>query len=276
MLPAHAHGMHRTIPFLLLLCCAGCGGGSLTLEGTLAEPAGATEVWVFGRPERVPVENGAFRIEDVEGDTIELRFVTGDDRHARMVVHDLPDGGSLRLDGVWFADEVAFPARAEGGSGRPLVVNGLRMAGAGAVPENVNLPGTVLAVAEDGDALVMRPDDASLPDLDVLITPASVVRTIDGDAVDPDGLEFGDSLRVSGIGEGGRVIAAEVMVSRRVAADADDGGEDRAEVDGAVEATRSPEPVAREAAVAPAERAGPGRSDGRGNGKGRGRGKGRD
>ena len=269
--------MRRSLPLLLLLC-AGCGGGSLTLEGTLADSTAATEVWALGRPERVPVENGAFRIEAVEGDTIELRFVTGEDRQARMVVHDMPDGGTVRLDGVWFEDEVAFPTRADGGDGRPLVVNGIRMARADAVPENVNLAGTVLAVDGDGDALVLRPDDASLPDLDVLITPAAVVRTADGDLVEVERLEFGDSLRVSGIGQGGRVIAAEIMVSRRVAAGDDEDGAAREAVEGEGdgEAADAPSPAARSTPVARVEPAPAERSNGRGNAKGKGKGRGRD
>ena len=269
----------RLILPLILLCAAGCGGGSVTLEGTLADAASATEVWAMGRPERIAVENGAFRIEEVEGDTIELRFVTGEDRQARMVLHDLPDGGTLRLDGVWFADEVAFPSRAAGGEGRPLVVNGLRMAGPERIPQDVNLAGTVLAVADDGDALVMRPADASLPDLDVLITPASVVRTIDGDLVEAERLEFGDSLRVSGIGEGGRVIAAEIMVSRRSAVDEDarrdegeddDGGARRAD-----EASRAA-PLARAAPVPRVDDERRGRSSEKGSEKGKGKGRGKD
>ena len=113
----------RPILPIILLSLAGCGGGTLTIEGTLADSTEATEVWALGRPERVPVVNGAFRLEKVEGDTLELRFTTGDDAHAIMVLHDLPDGGSVRVDGIWFADEAAFPGRVSGAR-NPLVVTG--------------------------------------------------------------------------------------------------------------------------------------------------------
>jgi hypothetical protein len=282
MLPALRRSMLRIIPVLLLVLAA-CGGGSLTVEGTLADSTAATEVWAVGRPERVPLANGAFRLERVEGDTLELRFTTGGGSQASMLLHDLPDGGTLRIDGIWFADEVAFPDGVDGGAGGPVVVNGLRMAGSDAIPENANLAGTVLAVADDGDALVLRPADHSLPDVNVLITPAAVVRTIDGDLVDPAQLQFGDSLRVSGIGQGGYVMAAEILVSRRVAANDEDGallpparsaGESGNET-GAMAVGAAPvpraAPVREENAKAEVEE---GRGKGRGNGRGNARGRG--
>jgi hypothetical protein len=221
MLPAHARRMRALLP-LLLLALSACGGGSLAIEGTLADSTGAAEVWAVGRPERVELASGAFRVDGVDGDTLELRFTRGDGPDARMLLHDLPSRGTLRIDGIWFAGELAFPSRVAANGGGPLTVNGLRMAGPEAVPSNVNVAATVLAVSGDGDALVVRPVNASLPDLDVVVTPAAVVRTIDGDLVAADQLQFGDSLRISGIGQGGHVIAAEIMVSRRVAANDDD------------------------------------------------------
>ena len=153
------------------------------------------------------------------------------------------------------------------------------MASADAIPQDVNVPGTVLAVSDDGDALVVRPTDTAMPDLNVLVTPASVVRTIDGDLVEPDQLEFGDSLRVSGIGESGHVIAAEIMVARRVAANDDDDEASRAPDQ---EDEDEPEVVAPAPAVRPAAVVREGspprvepRGKGKGNGNGRGKGKGR-
>jgi hypothetical protein len=268
--------MRRILP-ILLVSLAGCGGGTLTIDGTLADSTEATEVWALGRPERVPVVDGAFRLEKVEGDTIELRFTTGDDAQARMVLHDLPRGGRVRVDGIWFADEVAFAGRVSGAR-RPLVVNGLRMAPAEAIPEGVNVPGTVLAVSDDGDAMVVRPVDASLPDLKVLVTPASVVRTIDGDLVEPDQLEFGDSLRISGIGQGGHVMAAEIMVARRVAANDEDDEASAApaqeygdEVEVVAAAPVRPVTLVREAPRPREEPGGKAKRKGNERGKGKGR-----
>ncbi|MBW3631356.1 MAG: hypothetical protein KY464_18990 [Gemmatimonadetes bacterium] len=267
----------RGIYLVLLPCLAACGGGSLTLEGTLADSTAAGEVWAMGRAERITVENGAFRLQDVEGDTIELRFTAGGDSQVRMLLHDLPDGGTLRLEGIWFADEVAFPTRV-GGAAAPTVVNGLRMARGDVVPRDVNLPGTVLAVADDGDALVLRPADAALPDLNVLITPASVVHTADGDLVEADQLQFGDTLRVSGIGEGGHVIAAEILVSRRVASNDDEASNEvRQSNDPYAPAPAArPASLVRQAPVDPPEDPGKGRGKGTGKEKSRGKGKGRD
>jgi virulence-associated protein VagC len=210
--------MRRIFPALLLLLFAACGGGSRSLEGSLADSTSATEVWLAGSAERTPVRNGAFRIDRVDADTLELRFADGQDDAARMTLYDLPGKGSVRMEGIWFQDGLAFPARIASPTGHTIVVNGLRLSAPDAVPEKVDLPGTVLSIDDEGSALILRPADASLPDLQVLVTPGSVVRTPDGDPVEPDRLERGDSLHLSGTGHAGYVVATEITVPRKLAA----------------------------------------------------------
>ena len=64
-----------------------------------------------------------------------------------------------------------------------LVVNGLRMGPADALPDRVDAPGRVLAISESFDAILLRPDDEGLPDLHVVVSPATIVATPDGDPV---------------------------------------------------------------------------------------------
>lgn len=205
----------RSYLIIALAALAGCGGSTVTVQGMLAEPGAATEAWALGSATRSEVAEGAFTLEVENADTLELRFTLPDGEEARMRLEGVPGGETVRLDGIWFADGLAFARQVEGGKEGALTVNGLRLAGE--VPADVNLAGTVLAISDDGDAMIVRPDDAAIPDLNVAVTPASIVRTMDGDPVEADRLAFGDSLRVSGLARGGYVVAAEIMVPRRAA-----------------------------------------------------------
>lgn len=205
----------RSYLIIALSALAGCGESTVTVEGTLAEPGAATEAWAVGSATRAGVADGAFALEAENADTLELRFTLSDGEEARMRLEGVPAGETVRLDRIWFADGLAFTRQVEGGEDGPLTVNGLRLAGE--VPADVNVAGTVLAISDDGDAMIVRPTDLAIPDLNVAVTPASIVRTMDGDPVEADRLSFGDSLRVSGLAQGGYVVAAEIMVPRRTA-----------------------------------------------------------
>ena len=212
---AHAAGMRNPTPALLLLL-AGCGGGSVSLEGTLADSAAVTEAWVAGGDARATVESGAFVLEEVPRDSAVIGFTREGADTSWMRLGAVASGGTLRMSAIRFSDGLAFPAAVEDPD-TPVEVNGLRIGRADAIPGELNVPARVLAVSDDGDALIIRPSDEGLPDLSVVLTPGTVVQTVDGDPVDPDGLAFGDSLRVSGVGRGAYVIASEVTVPRRVA-----------------------------------------------------------
>lgn len=252
----------RTPSLLLpLLALAACGDEASTVSGDLAEGAAATHVWLLGEPARAEVASDSFRLESAAGEVLDLRFADGEEEVARMEIRGAGAGEGLRLRGIWFDDGVAHPSAVEGGG--VLTVNGLRMGAADRLPASVDAAATVLAVSDEGDALIVRPGDEALPDLRVVVTPGTRVATADGDPASAEGLEFGDSVRVVGESESGYVIAAELIVPRERA---------RGEARGAPSPTPATPSVARREAAAE-ERKGKGEKRGReGRGKGKGRG----
>ncbi len=238
----------RIAAVLLLPACGGAEGA--VLRGTLRDPAGAPDT-VYTRTaagERaLPVAGGAFEVEGAGG-TATLRF-----GGARMEVAGLPEEGTVELRGVRLDAEsgLAFPGSVAVPGGAIVTVNGLRYGGS--LPSRVEADGTVLAASDSRDALLLRPGDAALPDLRVVVGPLTETVTPDGDPVAVEALEPGDSVRVEGGTEGGYVVASRIVVPRRTAL------RERA----AVRARREPE--IRE------EKGG---SRGRGRGRGEERGKG--
>ena len=202
----------RPLPLLLLL--TGCGAANdAVLSGTLADDHGATQVWVVGGAGGA-VRGDSFSVVLPDADTLDLRFADADGELARMVIHGARATGRLSLHDVWFEDGVAFPAAVAGVAERAVEINGLRLADAAALAGEIDTEGTLLAAAGEGDALLLRPTDASLPDLRVVITPGTLVRSPQGDPAPLDDLEFGDSLRLRGLAESGYVIATEIVVPR--------------------------------------------------------------
>lgn len=248
---------------------AGCGR-SVTVSGTMQEDAEATAVWHYGGDERAEVEADSFRIEGLPGGAIDLRFTDGEGMHARMELREVPSGSTLRLLDVWVEDGVAYPSRVEGAE--RVVVNGIRMGDAGALPATVDERGVVIAASRAGDALLVRPLTGTLPDLRVVVTPATEVVSPDGDPVPSSGAGVGDTVRVTGGIEGGYVVATRLEVPRLAALREDgairgEGGED--DDDGGDRDGRS---------RPGGERRGPGADEDRrgGQDRGRGRGRGRD
>lgn len=217
MLPA----LRRDMPFrdllpvlpLLPLLLAACGRDAVSLRGSMAEGSDVSDVWVGGATERARVEADSFHLEALQGDSVELRFTDGKGEPAYMLLVGLPDGGDMRLDGIWVKDGLAFPARVSLPEAGVLTVNGLRMAGAELLPAQVDVEATLLAIGDD--ALLVRPSNPQLPDLRVVVTPGTVARSPDGEPTRFGRLEFGDSLRVVGTAEQGYVVAAEVIVPRK-------------------------------------------------------------
>lgn len=224
MIAARAERMRNATPVLLLLLLSGCGADAVSLEGTLADGGAAVQAWVAGSDARATVEGGAFRLDAVPRDGAVIGFAREGADTSWMRLGPIGSGGTLRMSAIRFADGLAFPAAIEGPDG-PVEVNGLRIGGADAIPGELNVAATVLAVSGEGDALLIRPAEGALPDLNVVLTPAAVVQTVDGDPVDAEGLEFGDSLRVSGVGQGAYLVASEVTVPRRVARSGGDADE---------------------------------------------------
>jgi hypothetical protein len=209
--------MSRRLALLSFAVLAGCARDRVTVSGTVADDEGLTAVWLAGDTLRTPIDSGSFRLRRPAADSLTLRFARGDDS-ASMRIVGLTAGAALTLDGVWAEEGVAYPARI-GLRGDPLVViNELRMAGDESLPPSINVPATVIAVADKGDALLVRPTTGGLPDLRVVLTPTSVVRAESGDTLDAADLEYGDSLRLSGAISDGYVAATEAAVAPGAAA----------------------------------------------------------
>lgn len=210
----------------LLAACGGSdgdGAGGASVRGTfrpgeLPLDGDSLYVRVAGDSERVPVVQGAFALPRVGPGPATLRFARGDDSVARMEVGALPEGASLELRGIRVdgANGLAFPASVALDGAATVMVNGLRYA-ARPLPAEVRADGTVLTTTDAGDALLVRPADASLPDLRVVVGPLTETVTPDGDPVPVGELARGDSVRVEGSTDGGYVVATRIVAPRSLA-----------------------------------------------------------
>lgn len=258
------------------LASAGCGGGSIEISGDLAEGEHADSVLHFGGAARVAVAGDSFRIQGLDGEVVDLRFVNDDGLHARMEIRDAP-GGPIHLRGIWMGRGAAYPSgvRIEGGG--TITINGVRMADPEGMPGELEAAGVVLAASGSGDAMLVRPDADHLPDLRVVVTPATSVTSPDGDPVEVDRVEQGDSVTVRGPIQNGYLVASEVVLPRRSATRGERGdGDERG--DGGERGGRDGDGDGnggggdrRGKEASDEERSG---DRGRGKGKGRGRGRG--
>jgi hypothetical protein len=278
------------------LALAACGGGDdgAVVEGTFAPGLGADGVWVVESERREDADSSGFRIADLTPGPVTLRLMRGVDTAAMLNVSGLPAGArlslqELRVDGD---SRYAFPRAVELDGADVVTVNGMRLAPAGRIPREVDVRGAVLGWSSDVGALLVRPEDARMPDLRVVVGVATEVVGTDGGGADPVNIRPGDSVRVEGRSDEGYVVASRITVPTRIGAAAlleadsdaaggedDDGGGDSQDDDGAARTASvgggSPAavPVARAPAVRADER--PGRGNGNGRGQERGRGKGK-
>jgi hypothetical protein len=290
MLPALAVAMRRYLILPIFLLLGGCGGGESILSGTIADGEELTHVWVVGGAERSEILGDSFSLPGLRDDVVELRFARGDREAARMEIRELRRGAAVQLRGIAVEDGMAFPLSLEGESELVVEVNGVRLGTPGTIPERVDVRAALLSRSRSGDALLVRPEGTRLPDLRVVVTPGTEVRTQDGDPVSLERTDFGDTLRIVGSGEGGFVIATLVEVPRARARSSanDDGGPEPRErptsrpraQPAPVAASRSsdagtPAPaVERGGATEPEPPRGRGRDRGRGPPEERGRGRG--
>ncbi|HET7461358.1 MAG TPA: hypothetical protein VFJ82_08910 [Longimicrobium sp.] len=208
---------------LLAAALAGCGDGGerVSIRGDFADTAAVpTSVFAVEAGRDVEVRRGAFDLRDLSAGPVTLRLVRGVDTVGSVMLQNVPAGTRLELRGLRTDGPTrrAFP-RALGLEGPPLLlVNGIRMAGDDAVPADVDARGTVLTASEDGAALLVRPADAALPDLRVVVGLGTETMTPDSTPVEPTTIGRGDSVRVEGKPDGGFVVATRLTVYRHGAA----------------------------------------------------------
>ena len=273
--------------FLLVFAVSACGGGAdrVSIRGDFADSASAAALVRAVEAEReAEVKGGAFELRGLAAGPATLRLVRGADTAVTLALDNAPAGAGVVLHGLRTDARSgrAFPRAVELTGVDLLLVNGVRMANNATLPAEVDAHGAILALTDERDAILFRPDDAALPDLRVVVGLATETVTPDGDPVDVRSLGRGDSVRVKGRAEQGFVVAERLTVARRFALDAaspaDAGAaqpasrsaSDPASV--AASAPRTPTPRVR-AAPAPVrvlKGHGRGRGGGRGHGKGRG------
>jgi len=282
----------RSPVLFICLGVAACGGGDgATVAGTFAPGSGLvpTGVWVVEAERSEPADSSGFEVSGLTPGPVTLRLMQGADTAAILDVENLPTGATLRLLGLRADPDtrLAFPQSVELGGADIVRVNGVRLAPEGRVPREVDVPATVLGYAPDAGALLVRPGDADLPDLRVVIGMATEIVGASG-PVDAASLQPGDSVRVEGRSERGYVVASRISLPLSTAlldtplestgssasTDDDDrggepagggGGDDGG--DGGTAASPAPAPVVRSDP--------PGRGRGNGNGRGEEKGRGR-
>lgn len=233
--------MHGVV---LAAALAGCGGGGgATVEGTFAPGAAVPDgVWIVESQRSEPADSAGFRVRDLSSGPVQMRLVRGGDTVGVLNLGSLPEGaravlGGLRVDP---STGLAFPRSVELEGAEVLTVNGLRMVSADRVPARVDAAGAVMGWFAKSGALLVRPADAALPDLRVVVGPETVVERADGGAGDARMLSPGDSVRVQGPVRNGHVMATRLVVPAKLAAVAggpealdvaarDDAGEDDGE-----------------------------------------------
>lgn len=274
---------------VLALALAACGGDGAEVEGTFAPGLTATGVWVVESERGERADSAGFRLADVTPGPVSLRLLDGSDTAGVLNLSGLEPGARVRLRELRVDAQsgFAFPRAVELDGASVVTVNGLRMAPASRIPREVDVRGAVLGWSSDVGAMLVRPDDARLPDLRVFVGVATDVVGEDGGGADPIAIRPGDSVRVEGRADHGYVVASRITVPTRIAGPADsavvadaapaagagdtDGGGSEDDGDGSV--SRIPPG----GSATPALRDDRGKARGRGGerGKGRGRGKGK-
>jgi hypothetical protein len=217
------------VPALALAACGGGDDGAV-VEGTFDPGLAATGVWVVESERSEAADSAGFRLADLTPGPASLRLLSGSDTAAVLNLSGLGPGTRVRLQGLRVDGEsgLAFPRSVELDGASIVTVNGLRMAPAGRVPREVDEQGAVLAWSSDAGALLLRPANARLPDLRVVVSLATQVVGTDGGGADATTLEPGDSVRVEGRFQDGYVLATRLTLPTRIGdgVEADDDGAD--------------------------------------------------
>lgn len=205
------------VPVLFL---ASCGGGDegAAVEATFAPGLTASGVWVVESERSEPADSAGFRVADLTPGPASLRLLRGSDTAGVLNLSGLAPGTRVRLRDLRVDSRsgFAFPRSVELDGAPAVMVNGLRMAPAGRVPRRVDVRAAVLGWSPDAGALLVRPEDARLPDLRVVVGMATEVVGTDGGGADATTLQPGDSVRVEGRFQEGYVIATRLTLPTRI------------------------------------------------------------
>lgn len=261
----------RTWAAVLLAGLGGCGGGGAAVEAAFAPGfrADAVSVAESGRTETA--DSAGFRLAGLTPGPARIRLLAGGDTVGVLQLAALPAGARLVLHGLRTdpATGLAFPRTIELDGADVVTVNGVRMAPEGRVPRRVEVAAAVLGASAGAGALLLRPDDARLPDLRVAVVAETEVVGTDGGGADLRSLAPGDSVRLTGRREGAYVVAERLVLPTRIAARPDAAGE-------AAPAPAAAAPAAAASPSRPAAEPRRGPPEERGRGRGKGKGKGRD
>jgi hypothetical protein len=190
------------------------------VEGTFAPELRADRVWLVESARRARPDSTGFRLEDVTPGPVSLRLMNGADTAAVLNVSSLPEGATLRLEGLRVDGDsrFAFPRAVMLEGADVVTVNGMRVGSESRIPREVDVRGAVLAWSSDAGALLVRPDDADIPDLRVVVGLATTVVGEDGGGADAVAMRPGDSIRVEGRHDRGYVMASRLTLPTRIGA----------------------------------------------------------
>ncbi|HEU4556389.1 MAG TPA: hypothetical protein VFS20_01025, partial [Longimicrobium sp.] len=125
---------------LIIVALAACGPGAerVSIRGDFADTAALpTAVYAVEAQREVEVKRGAFDLSDLSAGPVTLRLVRGVDTVGTLSLHNLPAGTELRLHQLETDGETrrVFPRSLELQGPPVLLVNGIRMGRADALPE---------------------------------------------------------------------------------------------------------------------------------------------
>ena len=206
------------LPLFFAACRA--PGERAVIRGDFADSATApASVVALEAGQNAEVQRRGFELRNLAAGPATLRLVRGTDTTGTLSLGALPAGAHVTLRGLRMdrATGRAFPRTIELTGADLVTVNGLRMAPDARLPAEVDAGGVVLALADDRDAALVRPDDPSLPDLKVVIGLSTETVSPDGDPVPVSALRTGDAVRVLGRTDEGFVVASRLIIPRRAA-----------------------------------------------------------
>jgi hypothetical protein len=177
-------------------------------------------VWVVEAERSADADAAGFSIAGLVPGPASMRLMRGSDTAGVLNVGSLPSGSKLTLHGLRVdeASGLAFPRSIELDGADAVVVNGIRMAQESRLPENVDTGGTVLGWTPEAGALLVRPQNAAVPDLRVIVGPTTELVGTDGGQAAASAITLGDSVQVRGRFENSYLLASRITIPSRIAA----------------------------------------------------------